>query len=309
MSINSIDISGAISVFGDSLIVGDHDSVTLFGIHAQNNLKEYARKTSSLLMKDTSDIDAAIVNVLTELNSFEKASQKSALPWLRRNARNSRFQKECNRILVYIDEMTVYFRLQQAQLIKEIKILEKLENKVSECAEQLVKCINEGKSILSKREINMAEKGTCPDLDAWYARLEKRIDDLSVAHTISLQSRAQIRMLRENNLLLLDRVAGSIANTFPTWQNQISIMLGIDLLQNRLEIQNQINEVTRRHINKANRMLVKGTNFKKDSIDVEGILGLNNSLKKALHDLAALEANHAELKKQLVNVSEETERG
>lgn len=60
--------------------------------------------------------------------------------------------------------MTLYCKLQQVQLIKEIKLLEKLSRTVSSCSSELERC-NGGS-----------------DTENWYVRLEKRIEDLSVSY-------------------------------------------------------------------------------------------------------------------------------
>lgn len=67
----SSDVDDAIKIFGGTLIVGNHDSITLFGIHPQNDLKNYSRKVTDLLLKETAELDMTIADVLSELEHFE----------------------------------------------------------------------------------------------------------------------------------------------------------------------------------------------------------------------------------------------
>lgn len=42
----------AIKIFSNDLIIGNHDSLTLFGIRAQSSLKEYSRRIATISLKE-----------------------------------------------------------------------------------------------------------------------------------------------------------------------------------------------------------------------------------------------------------------
>jgi len=74
----SLDARNAKNIFGGSLVVGDHDTITLYGIHPQNSLKDYSRRVTALLLKDTAELDMAIADVLSEIEHFELRAKKPA---------------------------------------------------------------------------------------------------------------------------------------------------------------------------------------------------------------------------------------
>lgn len=305
----SVDARNAKNVFGGTLVVGDHDTVTLFGIQPQNSLKDYSRRVTALLLKDTAELDMAIEDVLSEIEHFEMKAKKSTKSFLGRQLHHREIHKEYAKILSYIDSMTVYFKLQQAQLIKEIKLLEKLSDTVATCSNELEQCIKLGKKTLLARNVssvnidsNSLSLDTTSDTDVWYERLEKRMDDLLITHAVSLQSQAQIKLLHDNNLMILDRIASAVSNTFPIWQNQMAIMLGVDLMETRMDVQDRLISVSNRYVEQT----VKKTQRKKiNEIQVDKLLELNQSLSRALDEMARLEENNNILRNGVLNIQKE----
>lgn len=309
----SLDARNAKNIFGGSLVVGNHDTITLYGIHPQNSLKDYSRRVTALLLKDTAELDMAIADVLSEIEHFELRAKKPTKSFWGKQLHHKEIQKEYAKILSYIDSMTVYFKLQQAQLIKEIKLLEKLSDTVVSCAKELEQCIEIGKATLMARDASTVNirtdsllSNTTSDTEVWYERLEKRIDDLLITHTVSLQSQAQIKMLHDNNLVILDRIASTISNTFPIWQNQMAIMLGIDLMETRMNVQDRLVGVSNKYVEQTSK---KAQRKKINEIQVDKLLELNRSLSRALDEMACLEENNNVLRNEFLNTVEHTERG
>lgn len=63
--------SEATSIFGGDLVVGNQDSITLFGIQPQNSLKDYSKKITKLMFKENEELDRAISDILAEIECFE----------------------------------------------------------------------------------------------------------------------------------------------------------------------------------------------------------------------------------------------
>lgn len=303
-----VAVNEASSVFSRALVAGNHDTITLFGIQPQNRLKDYSRKITTLMLKENEELDMTIAEVLAEIEHFETKANSPLKSFLGKHRRHQEIVSEYRKILSYVEDMTLYFKLQQAQLIKEIKLLEKLFVTVSSCSDELECCVRIGKEALTLRDklshgvtsssISPTFTNDGSDMENWYARLEKRIDDLSVSHAASLQSQTQIRMLYDNDLLMLDKIAGAISNTFPIWQNQMAIMLGIELLDTRLSVQERIMDINDRHIEKTSMILKnKRTRNKAYSWDLKKMRELNEALSDALNEMAKLDENSEDLRK------------
>lgn len=309
----SLDIQNVKKIFGDSLVIGNHDTITLFGIQPQNRLNDYSRKITTLLLKDTAELDRAIVDILTKIEYFELRVKNPVKSFWTYQIYHKELQKEYIKISSYIDSMVLYFKLQQTQLFKEIKFLEKLATMVATCSEELEQYIEIGGKILSEKDITditdeniFLSLDTSTDMDIWYDRLEKRINDLSVTHAISLQNQVQLKLLRNNDLIMLDKIASTISNTFPIWQNQMALMLGIDLMENRMNSNNKLVSICNRYINQiAKKTLCQ----KNNKFQADELLELNQSLSKVLSEMVHLEENNVILRKEFLNIVKHTERG
>lgn len=308
MSDLSAAAKNAMGVFGGSLIVGNHDSITLFGIHPQNSMREHSRKVAEMLLKESADIDMAIGEVIEEIRHFEMHSRNPVTSLLRKLNYRKDIIKEYHKILAYIENMVLYFKLQQAQLTKEVKLLEKMSAAISLCSVELERYIGIGTDTLRNR---LEHDGNNPTLintdeDIWYDRLKRRIDDLKISHTVSLQTQAQINLLRNNDFVMLDKIAGVISNTFPIWQNQMALMLGLELLETRIEHQGSINGTNGKHSRSFDSQPLR--NHQK-TIDLQQILELNQSLGHVLTEMVQLEQNDETLRKEFIHATHHIERG
>lgn len=308
MSDLSSAAKNAMGVFGGSLIVGNHDSITLFGIHPQNSMREHSRKVAEMLLKESADIDMAIGEVIEEIRHFEMHLRNPVTSLLRKLNYSKDIIKEYHKILAYIENMVLYFKLQQAQLTKEVKLLEKMSAAISLCSAELERYIGIGTDTLRNR---LEHDGNNPTLintdeDIWYDRLKRRIDDLKISHTVSLQTQAQINLLRNNDFVMLDKIAGVISNTFPIWQNQMALMLGLELLETRIEHQGSINGTNGKHSRSFDSQSLR--NHQK-TIDLQQILELNQSLGHVLTEMVQLEQNDETLRKEFIHATHHIERG
>ena len=97
----SLDARNAKNIFGGSLVVGDHDTITLYGIHPQNSLKDYSRRVTALLLKDTAELDMAIADVLSEIEHFELRAKKPAKTFLGKQLHHKEIQKEYAKYILF----------------------------------------------------------------------------------------------------------------------------------------------------------------------------------------------------------------
>ena len=148
------------------------------------------------------------------------------------------------------------------------------------------------------------------DNEIWYSRLQKRVDDLSVSHVVSLQNQAQIKMLHDSDLILLDKIASAIANTFPIWQNQMAVMLGIDLMEKRMESNNYVLDISEKNAKAASkRVTTKLFSQEKAPFHSEDIQKADNLLREMLLEMASLEKNDTMIRQDIQKILQHVERG
>ncbi|MDR3147611.1 MAG: toxic anion resistance protein [Treponema sp.] len=116
-------------------------------------------------------------------------------------------------------------------------------------------------------------------------RFEKKVHDLKLSKTISLQMAPQIRMVQNNNRILVDKIQTSILTTIPLWKNQIIIAMGIFRQQKALKTQQEVDKTTNELLLKNSQML-RETSASVVSLGEKGIVEIE-TLKKVNADLIA----------------------
>lgn len=282
-------------VINGNIVVGNHDSIMLLGVEPQNKLRDFSKTISKILLDSNIDIDVSISKVVNEIEKFQKQGAINKNPKLSfvKQRQHEKLAKKYYDLLDYIDRVTLYFQLQQAQMIKEVKMFEKLSSVINQSSNELEECIKIGDQILQ----NKTSVADNQEQKEWYSRLEKRLEDLRISHTVSLQNQAQIKMLYDNNLLLIDKISATLSNTFPVWKNQMSILLGVELLENRLNVQDKVLKITQDYIKQSSKRVKKSSEL--SDKDINNLLELNEQLKTVLNDMNLAEENDVDIRKNL----------
>ncbi len=282
-------------VFHNSLQIGDHDSLVLFGSEAQQSLREFSKMLSVLLMNSNGDVEYLIRNLLDEIDNFQQSLEgKKTFSFLEsKSAKRDRLIKKYDSVLVCIEKMDLALKLQEAQLIKDSKIIEKMKGLIEDCCKNLESSITYGKLILEQKPLS-----TDAEIENWYERLSKKIDDLEISHTVSLQSQTQLTLMQENNEQLIDKILAAVSSTLPIWRNQVTLLLGIERMNRNLEVQNRVSEITNSYLVKSGKINGKWDKKYKE-LDIEKLLEANEKIKKSMDDLAKIESKDADIRLEL----------
>ena len=277
------------------LIVGNDDSILLFGCEAQQQLREFSKAISNQLLNSNGDLEYLIHDLLKEIDDFQVSREKKVGIFSGSNEKKrERLIKKYNDVLVYMDKMELALKLQEAQLIKDSKLFEELSRCIDETLSSLQTAISYGNDV-----VNQKPKGPISDdIKEWYERLSKRLEDLGISHTVALQTKAQMKLMLGNDAQLIDKIMGAVSGTIPIWRNQITLLLGIEKMNRNLEIQTKVAEITQKYITKEKNI---GRKKRVDYTElcVEKLMNTNETLKKALDDLDSIEKKDGGIRLEL----------
>jgi uncharacterized protein YaaN involved in tellurite resistance len=242
----------------------------------------------------------------------------------------ARYQKLSTEIEKIVDELDK----SKMQLLKDITLLDYLFEKNLEYLGNLNYYIMAG--TLKLKEVNekiipemqAKVKETNDPIDAQKLndliqmanRFEKKIHDLKLSRMVSLQTAPQIRLIQNNNQVLVEKIQSSILNTIPLWKNQIAIAISLAKQKNALAIQKEVTDTTNTLLQKNAEMLKTGSidlarETERGVVDIETLKKVNEDLittieetlniqkegrikrKQAEEELAAIEK---ELKQKLI---------
>lgn len=279
----------------NQLIVGNDDSILLFGCEAQQQLREFSKAISNQLLNSNGDLEYLIHDLLKEIDDFQVSIEKKVGIFSGSNEKKrERLIKKYNDVLVYMDKMELALKLQEAQLIKDSKLFEELGRCIDETLSSLQTAISYGNDV-----VNQKPKGPISDdIKEWYERLSKRLEDLGISHTVALQTKAQMKLMLGNDAQLIDKIMGAVSGTIPIWRNQITLLLGIEKMNRNLEIQTKVAEITQKYITKEKNI---GRKKRVDYTElcVEKLMNTNETLKKALDDLDSIEKKDGGIRLEL----------
>jgi toxic anion resistance family protein len=279
----------------NQLIVGNDDSILLFGCEAQQQLREFSKAISNQLLNSNGDLEYLIHDLLKEIDDFQVSIEKKVGIFSGSNEKKrERLIKKYNDVLVYMDKMELALKLQEAQLIKDSKLFEELSRCIDETLSSLQTAISYGNDV-----VNQKPKGPISDdIKEWYERLSKRLEDLGISHTVALQTKAQMKLMLGNDAQLIDKIMGAVSGTIPIWRNQITLLLGIEKMNRNLEIQTKVTEITQKYITKEKNI---GRKKRVDYTElcVEKLMNTNETLKKALDDLDSIEKKDGGIRLEL----------
>lgn len=281
-----------------TLVIGDHDSITLFGAEAQAELKNVTKNISKILLNDNCKINANLADII---NGIEKNVEGKHTFLLGKIPFVIQYQKKeivnrYMRFFRYIDEVALQLQLQQAQLLKNTKILEQEDLILEKCIDNLDKDIVYAENILIEAQ---SAGGDC--LGDWSLRLERKVQDLKTTKIVSSQSRKQIQLMCMNNRNLIDKIISLLSNALPLWQTQISIALGVEEVGRSINMQKKIGDILENNKSDLeNREFIKRFSCS-DKINFEMLNELDSKLNRSLKELAALEDKERTFRVELTN--------
>ena len=281
----------------------DSQTAILYGVGAQRNLAEFSDNIlANVRNKDTGyvgDLMSELVEKVRDVGVDEaEGGFLDKLPFLRSAARAvRRLLARYEKIEVQIDRIQRDLEEARMQMLKDIAMFDGLYEKNLEYFRGLQVYIVAGEEKLREtREETLPRlraeaqaKGdpmsaqVVRDFEDTVDRFEKKLHDLKLSKAIAIQTAPQIRLIQNNDKLLVDKIQTAILSTIPLWKGQIVIALGLARQQSALQMQRSVTDTTNELLQKNAELL------KQNSLDVareseRGIVDLE-TLKKVNDDL------------------------
>ncbi len=281
----------------------DSQTAILYGVGAQRNLAEFSDNIlANVRNKDTGyvgDLMSELVEKVRDVGVDEaEGGVLDKLPFLRSAARAvRRLLARYEKIEVQIDRIQRDLEEARMQMLKDIAMFDGLYEKNLEYFRGLQVYIVAGEEKLREtREETLPRlraeaqaKGdpmsaqVVRDFEDTVDRFEKKLHDLKLSKSIAIQTAPQIRLIQNNDKLLVDKIQTAILSTIPLWKGQIVIALGLARQQSALQMQRSVTDTTNELLQRNAELL------KQNSLDVareseRGIVDLE-TLKKVNDDL------------------------
>ena len=294
--------------FSEKIDLNDSGIVLQYGSAAQKKIADFSDNAlEGVRTKDLGEVGNMITDLVAELKGFniEPEEKKGFFSIFKKAGSGiAKLKTKYDKAEVNVDRITGVLEDHQNQLLTDIVMLDKMyENNLSYFKE-LTMYILAGKKKLEQERattlIELEEKAKTSGLaeDAQAAndfanlcdRFEKKLHDLEMTRTISIQMAPQIRLIQNGDTLMAEKIQSTINNTIPLWKNQMVLALGLAHSKAAVEAQREVSDLTNELLKKNAEALKTGTvaiaeESERSIVDIETVRYTNEQLISTLDEV------------------------
>ena len=293
--------------FAKKIDIENTNQILQYGAGTQKKMADFSDAAlENVRTQDLGEVGDLITQVVGELRDFDAAEEeKGFLGFFKKQG--SKIENMKNRYAkaeVNVQKITTSLQDHQMRLMKDSAVLEKMYAQNLNYYKELTMYILAGKQKLQEvregklkdLEAKAAVSGLpedaqeAKDLDSKCNRFEKKLHDLELTRTISLQTAPQIRLVQNNDTLMVEKIQTTIVNTIPLWKSQMVLALGIAHSTEAAQAQRQVTDLTNELLKKnAEALHLASTETARESergiVDIETLKQTNQELIATLDDV------------------------
>ena len=310
----------AVLSFAEQIDLTDANQVIQYGSAAQKNIADFSETAlEKVKTKDLGELGDMISSLLVELKSCDETEKKKGLAGLFQKAENSAqaMRAKYSTAEANVDRISGELEKHQVRLMKDVAVMDQMYEKNLEYFKELTMYILAGRkkletvraTTLAALRDKAAKSGLAEDAQAANdfenkcLRFEKKLHDLELTRVISLQTAPQIRMIQNNDSMMIEKIQTSIMNTIPLWKNQMVLSLGIENSRRAMEAQRKVTDMTNELLTKNADMLKMATvetarESERGIVDIETLKHTNQSLIETLDEVLTIQTEGAKKRQE-----------
>ena len=302
----------AVKEFAEKIDVLNTEQVMNYGSAAQKNITEFSDAAlNSVRSKDLGQVGDMLSDLVIELKglNFEPEEKKGFLGLFKKASQNiASLKAQYDKAEVNVDKIVESLEKHEITLMKDISMMDKMYERNQEYLKELTMYILAGKiKIEHLRNVELPEvqakareSGLPEDAQAandfanMIGRFEKKIHDLELTRTISIQMSPQIRMIQNNDTLMAEKIRSSIVNTIPLWKSQMVMALSLHHSEQAMKAQREVTDVTNELLTKNAQALHQGSvsiarEAERGIVDLETLKKTNQELIATLDEVRQIQ--------------------
>jgi len=263
--------------FAKKINLNDPGMVLQYGAAAQTKIAQFSDSVlQNVRTNQMGEVGRSLSELVVEIKSFDATADEPKGLFSKLGGIKKRMDKMAasySKAETNISKIQSQLEGHQRQLMKDIHTLNILYDKNHDYFKELTMYIAAGEERLKgfhSQEIpvqrqkaeasgDQMEAQKLNDMLQMADRFEKKLHDLKLSRTISIQMAPQIRLLQNNDGVLLEKIQSSIVNSIPLWKNQMVLAVGLANSKAALEAQSKVTDMTNTLLQKNSEMLRQGT--------------------------------------------------
>lgn len=297
--------------FVNQIDINDSAAVMSYGASTQKKMADFSEKAlDNVRTKDMGEVGKMVADLVTELKNFEIDEDDGKILGFFKKKKNNLDSMKAKYSKVETNVETIQNKLEehQVQLLKDSAMLDRMYDANLSYFKELTMYILAGRQKLEQvRSVDLVElekkaeasgsqmdAQAAKDLAAACDRFEKKLYDLELTRTISMQTAPQIRMVQASDNEMAEKIQSTIVNTIPLWKNQMIIALGVEHSMEAAKAQHMVSEMTNDLLKKnADALKVATIETAKEAergiVDIETLKHTNETLISTLDEIMVIQ--------------------
>lgn len=290
-----------------------------YGAGTQKKMADFSEKAlENVQTKDLGEIGELITNVVTELKGFDAEEERGFLGFFKKSSQKlSVLKTKYDKAEVNVNKIVKVLEGHQVQLLKDSAILDKMYEQNKVYFKELSMYVIAGKRKLQQVRntelpglVEKANRSGLPedaqeakDLESLCTRFEKKIHDLELTRMISIQTAPQIRLVQNNDTIMVEKIQSTIVNTIPLWKSQMVIAMGVEHSAQAARAQREVTDLTNDLLRKNAEKLKTATietarESERGVVDLETLRITNESLISTLDEVMRIQKEGREKRRE-----------
>ena len=301
-----------VEAFSQQIDIANSQQVLTFGSGAQKKMASFSETAlSKVRTQDLGEAGNLIASVVTELKSFDTDDEEKGLFGL--------FKRQANKIVALkarydsaeanVDKIARALEAHQVTLMKDAATMDKLYELNLTYFKELTMYLLAGRQRLAEvREGELAalaakaqasasteDAEAVQKLSAACNRFEKKLSDLDLSRTVAMQMAPQIRLVQNNEMLMIEKIQTTLVNTIPLWKSQMLLALGLANNEAALKAQSAVTDMTNELLRKNAEKLKQSTvevarESERGIVDIETLKATNENLIQTFDEVMKIQA-------------------
>lgn len=296
--------------FAAKIDIENTNQILQYGAGTQKKMADFSDTAlENVKTQDLGEIGELISNVVGELKDFDVQEEGKFFGFFRKQtSKMENLKNKYDKAQANVEKITDSLQQHQVSLMKDSAMLDKMYEQNLNYFKELTMYILAGKKKLEEtRNGKLAEMKNkaalsglpedaqaARDLDEKCSRFEKKLHDLELTRTIAMQTAPQIRLIQNNDTVMVEKIQTTIVNTIPLWKSQMVLALGIAHSAEAAQAQRQVTDITNELLRKNAETLHMATvetakESERGIVDLETLQKTNADLIQTLDDVMRIQ--------------------
>ena len=306
--------------FASKIDISNSQAILAYGVGSQKKIADFSENAlERVKTKDLGEIGDMLAGVVGEIRSLETEEDEKGLFGFFKKTSNklANLKAKYDKVETNVNNIAKALEDHQVTLMKDVLMLDKMYELNMNYYKELSMYTLAGKKRLERANnvelpelIKKADESGLPedtqkakDFSQMINRFEKKIYDLELTKTVSLQMAPQIRLIQNNDSMMSDKIQSTIVNTIPLWKNQMVIAIGLkhsnDAAKAQKAVSDMTNELLKRNADALKTATIEtAKESERGIIDIETLKNTNKTLISTFDEVIKIQDEGRQKRKE-----------